>query len=167
MEDNENLQVLDVQMKSGKDAYISILVGHFSRMAFIIASEKMQPDQLFLMANLIINMIPGIETRQELLQKMKNKMAEIKAEKIKEGYSENVAKSISISTASVFAVGECTDFLSAFLGIIKNSRIEIDLSDKEEEFLEIIEKQKKEILKLEEEIKTLKFGEKNVIPNKT
>lgn len=153
MEDNENMQVLDVQMRSGKDGYIGIMVGNFSRMAFIIASEKMQPANMYYMANLIISMIPGQDIRQELIQTFKNKIKEIKEEKLKEGYPENVAKDISISAASVFMVGEATDFLNLHLGITKEARVEIDLAPAIEEYLQ-------KIKNLENEIKILKEGKK-------
>ncbi len=156
MENSENLQVLDVQMRSGKDSYIGILVGHISRMAYIIASDKLEPAKTYYMANLIISMVPGKDRRMELTQRLKEKINEIKEEKIKEKYPENIAKDIALTAASIYIVGDATDFLNLHLGITKEARVEIDLSPDIAESLQKIEEQKEQILKLESEIKILK-----------
>lgn len=163
--DNENLQVLDVQMRAGKDSYIGILVGHISRMAFIIASDKLEPAKIYYMANLIIAMVPGKDRRKELQKRLKDKIDEVKQEKIKEGYSEVAAKEIALTSASVYIVGDATDFLNLHLGITKEARVEIDLMPDVVEFLNKIEEQKEIISKLENEVKILKEV-KNEISNK-
>ena len=155
---NENLQVLDVQMRSGKDSYIGILVGHISRMAYIIASDKLEPAKTYYMANLIISMVPGKDRRKELIEKLKEKVEEIRKEKIEEGYPTTTAKDIALTAASIYIVGDATDFLNLHLGITKEARVEIDLSPDIAESLRKIEEQKEYITKLETEIKSLKAG---------
>lgn len=162
---NENLQVLDVQMRSGKESYIGILVGHISRMAYIIASDKLEPAKTYYMANLIIAMVPGQDRRKELIKKLKEKIDEVREEKIKDGYQIETAKDIAITAASIYIVGDATDFLNLHLGITKEARVEIDLFPDIAESLKKIEEQKEYIVKLEKEIKDLKGGN-NALSNK-
>lgn len=117
----ENQQVLDISMRESKDGYIGMIMGHFSRMAFIVASggdSSNKHADLYYMTNLIISMIPNLDRQKEIRTKLKLRIEELK----KEGKSEPA----SIANASVEIVGECVIYLDESLGVNKENRISID-----------------------------------------
>lgn len=121
MEENQNQQVLDFPVRESKDGYISMLMGHFSRMAYIITTSSDPINKhvdLYYMANLIISMLTSIERQNEIRANLKKRIEELK----QEGKDENAA----ISNASVEIVGQCVIFLDESLGVNKSNRVSID-----------------------------------------
>ena len=119
----ENQQILDISMRESKDGYIGMIMGHFSRMAYIVASGGDQTNKhadLYYMTNLIISMIPNLDRQRDIRIKLKTRIDELK----KEGKSESAA----IANASVEIVGECVIFLDESLGVNKENRISIDFN---------------------------------------
>jgi hypothetical protein len=117
----DNNQVLDISMRESKDGYIGMIMGHFSRMASIVASGGDSTNKhadLYYMTNLIISMIPKLEKQKDIRNKLKLRIEELK----KEGKSESAA----ISNASVELIGDCVIYLDESLGVNKENRISID-----------------------------------------
>ena len=117
----DNQQVLDISMRESKDGYIGMIMGHFSRMASIVASGGDSTNKhadLYYMTNLIISMIPKLEKQKDIRNKLKLRIDELK----KEGKSESAA----ISNASVELIGDCVIYLDESLGVNKENRISID-----------------------------------------
>jgi hypothetical protein len=108
-------------MRESKDGYIGMIMGHFSRMASIVASGGDSTNKhadLYYMTNLIISMIPKLEKQKDIRNKLKLRIEELK----KEGKSESAA----ISNASVELIGDCVIYLDESLGVNKENRISID-----------------------------------------
>ncbi len=120
---DDNQQILDISMRESKDGYIGMIMSHFSRMAYIVASGGDNTNKhadLYYMTNLIISMIPNLDRQREIRNKLKVRIEELK----KEGKSDSAA----ISNASVELVGECVIFLDESLGVNKQNRISIDFN---------------------------------------
>lgn len=119
---NDTQQIIDIQMREGKDGYISLIMGHFSRMAYIVASggdQTNKPADLYYMSNLIISMIPDLERQKVIRKKLKDRIEELKL-------SEKKSEGAAISTAAIEIVGDITYFMDEHLGVSKANRIAFD-----------------------------------------
>ena len=111
----------DIGSKEGKDGFIGLLFGHLGRMSFALNNTDLgsQSSNIYYNSLLIINHIPEAELRKSLMNKLKDRIEELK----KEGKANNAA----VTTASIEIVGDVMDHIDEMLGIEKRAKISIEL----------------------------------------
>jgi len=112
----------DVGAKEGKEGYIGLLFAHLGRMSFALNNTELgsQSANIYYNSLLIINHIPDVELRKELMKKLKARIDELEMK-------EKKTKEAAIITASIEIVGDVMDHIDEMLGIEKKAKISIEL----------------------------------------